>query len=119
MSTRSGTVLLRELADDEVVGCVNRLHDLVVRDGAAAPERVPAGPANVGRRLRVRGEAPEPLVGLVAAGPAPDAYPGRHAVPGAEEGEDLQPDLRHHVAIPRLVLPRAGLAEAVGEKLVP
>ena len=79
-----GTVLLRQLRDDEPVGLVDRLEQLVVGDRAAEGEVVPAGPADVGHHRRVVREAVEPLVGHLAGGTAldPDAV-------AAEEREDL------------------------------
>src|SRR5205823_10007264 len=65
-SGRGRALLLRELADHGVVGEVDGLEELVVRDGAAGQERVPAGAADVGHDRRVVRVALQPLVGDLA-----------------------------------------------------
>src|SRR5262245_23548476 len=83
---RSGRAfLLRQLADDHLVGLVDRLVDLVVRDSTTDGERVPARPSNVGHHAGVVGVAVQPLVGDLAGGTALEADGA-----GTEEGEDLR-----------------------------
>src|SRR5215813_10233230 len=115
--TPSGTVFLRQFADHGRVGAVDRLDQLVVRDRAADPQRVPPGAADVGHDGRVLRVPQQPLVGCLPAGSALQAY-GR-CVTRSEEREDLAADLGHHVAFPRLVLPGPRLGQAVGEQSSP
>src|SRR5690349_21816114 len=109
----SGPPLLRQLGHDHVVGRVDGVAQLLVRDRPVQAQGVPAGPADVGHDARVVGVLPDPLVGLVAVRAGLDADRGR---PG--EREDLVGHLDHVVALPRLVAPRAGLGQAVVEQLV-
>src|SRR5690606_27541500 len=77
------------------------------------PHAVPAVPADVGHHRDVLRVAVAQLRGLLGGGAALHAEPA-----STEEGEDLPADLRHDVAVPRLVLDRTGLPEAVGDELV-
>ena len=84
--------------------------------GIAPPMRSVFHPdaSDVGHHRGVVGIAGQPLVGLVTVGA------GLHAdAVAAHEREDLalalRADLGDGVAVPRLVLPGAGLGEAVGD----
>ena len=109
-----GPQLLGQPLDDQPVGLVDGVEQVLVGDGAAEGQVVPAGPADVRHHRGVAREPVQPLVGHLAAATAldPDAL-------GAEEGEDLAPlpraDLDHRVlVVPRVVGPGTGLGQAVG-----
>src|SRR4029077_4635990 len=117
---RSGcwrAVLLRQLGHHGVIGGVDGLKQLIVGDRAAGPQAVPAGPADVGHDGGVIGITQQPFVGQLAVRAA--FQPHRGGLRRPQEREDLGADLHDDVALPRLVRPGAGLAQAIGEQLLP
>src|SRR6476469_8379471 len=114
-----GTPAPRQSADDVLVGGVDGLQHLLVGDGPADPERVPAIPADVCRDGHLPGVALTPLPRRLGVPTALQAHsPGAAVRTGrAQEGEDLVGDLGDEVAVPRLVLPGARLGQAVGDEV--
>src|SRR6266487_2598999 len=110
-------VLLRQPGDHRVIGGVDGLTEFVVGNRAAGLQGVPARAPDVSHHRSIVRVAQQPLVGHLSGGATLES--DRGARPRPEKGEDLAADLHDDVVLPRLVLPGAGLGQAVGEQLLP